>query len=179
MGMDVKVLLSKFEPYLIKIGFVTIINRGRAITDLGRAHLRKLDGDDGADSADAPNSDTPSDVSAPEAPIDVTPESPIEAPIDVAPNPNVPVDYTPTPEEDEGFAPASLDMPDSEVIDDAIEAEEKPIIDTPVGETPADDGDNAPSDSDDDNGDDNGDEDGDNGDSGDSDYSSDVINSLK
>ena len=179
MGMDVKVLLSKFEPYLIKIGFVTIINRGRAITDLGRAHLRKLDGDDGAgaDSADAPNSDTPSDVSAPEAPIDVTPESPIEAPIDVAPNPNVPVDYTPTPEDDEGFAPASLDMPDSEVIDDAIEAEEKPIIDTPAGETPADDGDNAPSDSDAPS--DNGDEDGDNGDSGDSDYSSDVINSLK
>ena len=61
LGIDVKVLLSEREPYLLKIDFVSVVNRGRFITDKGRAHLKKIDGD-GTDGANVDNSSNSNNI---------------------------------------------------------------------------------------------------------------------
>lgn len=40
IGMDVKKYLSEYEPYLTKIGFLDVINRGRIITEKGIKYLK-------------------------------------------------------------------------------------------------------------------------------------------
>lgn len=58
LGIDVKVLLSEYEPYLLKIDFISVVNRGRYITDKGRAHLKKIDGS--GDTGDSGNTENTS-----------------------------------------------------------------------------------------------------------------------
>lgn len=40
--MDTKVLIGEFEPYLIKIGFVTISSRGRSLTEKARDYYKSI-----------------------------------------------------------------------------------------------------------------------------------------
>jgi len=47
--LDVNVLTKDFEPYLIKIGFISINSRGRSLTEKAIKHLK---GDDGSSDAD-------------------------------------------------------------------------------------------------------------------------------
>lgn len=51
VGLDVKVYISEHEKYLIKIGFVNVLNKGRALTE---AAIKYLNGDsgDGNETAD-------------------------------------------------------------------------------------------------------------------------------
>ena len=152
VGLDVKVLLSKFEPYLIKIGFVTIINRGRAITDLGRAHLKKID--DGDSGADAPSAEVAEVI--PEAPIDVAP--PQESDGADAPNAECGVPNaesgSPDGQDDGAGAPsaesAEVEMPSviGEFGNDGSDDDADAPSDTDDADD-ADDTDDAPSDTDD------------------------------
>jgi Holliday junction DNA helicase RuvB len=40
--MDAKVMTKEFEPYLLKIGFVSISSRGRSLTEKGLAYVNAL-----------------------------------------------------------------------------------------------------------------------------------------
>ena len=41
IGLDVKKYLSEYEPYLTKIGFLDVVNRGRIITEKGIKYLKE------------------------------------------------------------------------------------------------------------------------------------------
>ena len=66
---DAKILMREHEPYLIKIGFVTIISKGREITAKGRAYFERgyYDFEDGVtvgDQSTATAPDTSTDAQA-------------------------------------------------------------------------------------------------------------------
>ena len=45
VGLQTPKYISEYERYLIKIGFVNVTNKGRLITEAGRIHIKKFDGD--------------------------------------------------------------------------------------------------------------------------------------
>jgi len=45
VGLEAKKYQSEYEPYLIKIGFITVTGRGRALTEKAIEYLKRGTGD--------------------------------------------------------------------------------------------------------------------------------------
>ena len=93
---DAKILMREHEPYLIKIGFISIISRGRSLTGKARNYLDygyydfgegvtigSLHGGDGTDSEPEPPAapETPTVQAEPPLPVDNAAEAPQPLPI--------------------------------------------------------------------------------------------------
>ena len=93
---DAKILMREHEPYLIKIGFISIISRGRSLTGKARNYLDygyydfgegvtigSLPGGDGTDSEPEPPAapETPTVQAEPPLPVDNAAEAPQPLPI--------------------------------------------------------------------------------------------------
>ncbi len=68
--LDPKILTKEFEPYLIKIGFISITPRGRSLTDKGIAYISDTKAEAAEEGENADPVTPPKSEPAPDAPID-------------------------------------------------------------------------------------------------------------
>ncbi len=117
LHMDVSVMIDEHEPFLMKIGFLTVSSKGRSITDRARDYLKYgyFQYDDGftIGSKPSPNGDDPTPAAEP-APVEPAPvePAPVEpTPVEPAPVEPIPVEPAPAEELPVEDAPSKLPFP--------------------------------------------------------------------